>query len=64
MERAWEAADRSQNVFLGFEAVWYRNLRTWLGDPRDAQVWYRRELARPRLSQAPHHRRILLGLLA
>jgi DNA-binding CsgD family transcriptional regulator len=64
LERAWETADRFDIVFVALEAAWHRTLLTWLGDGRAAQAWYQRELAKPRLAQAPDHRRILLGVLS
>ena len=57
LERAWEAGDRLNHVFAGFLTAWIRGQSArFLGDPRDAEGWYRRELAKPRLAQAPIQR--------
>lgn len=61
-DEAWEKGDRLNE---GFQAAWlggYARMALW--DPLDAQRWYRRELAVPRMAQAPFLRQILEGSLA
>ena len=64
LEGAYAAADRLEHVFIGFlAAVRLGYASRLLGDPRDTQRWCLRELAKPRLSQAPDPRGTLLNLL-
>jgi len=63
VERGWETADRL-NLPEAFRLAWNHGFSSHLlGDPQGAQDWYRRELAKPRLAQAPGQRNILLNLL-
>jgi class 3 adenylate cyclase len=65
LERAWQTADRLNHLVTGFLAAWFRGARASMrNDPRDAQVWFERELKKPRLAQAPIQRQLLLDLLA
>ncbi len=60
-DAAWEKADR---LNVGFNAAWlggYARMALW--DPLDAIRWYQRELATPRVAQAPFVRDILSGSL-
>ncbi|HEY6418371.1 MAG TPA: AAA family ATPase [Candidatus Binataceae bacterium] len=60
-DAAWEKADR---LNVGFNAAWlggYARMSLW--DPLDAIRWYQRELAKPRMAQAPFVRDILLASL-
>ena len=64
LEHAWETADRLNHVFVSFlAAVWLGYGSRLLADPREAQRWCLRELARPRLAQAPDPRGSLMNLL-
>jgi tetratricopeptide (TPR) repeat protein len=64
-ERAWETADRLDDPAVAVAAAYIRGFLTYhLGDPRDLQFWCQRELAKPRVAQAPVQRRRLLSLLA
>jgi len=61
-DQAWETADRLNE---GAFAAWLGGyVHLVLRDPREAQWWYRRELAKPRLAQAPFLRLIVEGSLA
>ena len=61
-DEAWEKADRLNE---GAMAAWLGGYaRLALGDPLEAQPWYRRELAKPRIAQAPFLRLIVEGSLA
>jgi DNA-binding CsgD family transcriptional regulator len=62
LERAWNAADRANVATVAFWAATSRGVVSarLLGDPRDAQRWYERELAKPRQVQAPFLRAGLL----
>lgn len=61
-DKAWENADRLNE---GAMAAWLGGYaRLALRDPLGAQPWYRRELAKPRMGQAPFLRLIVEGSLA
>jgi len=65
VEDAWDRADRRDDLDGGFETAWsggYHRLALW--DPREAQRWFRRELARPRMAQAVFQRRVLIQEIA
>ncbi len=65
IERAWQEADRLNDPNASFEAAWsggYFELALW--NPRAAQRWFARELAQPRLADAPYQRQILLQQIA
>jgi ATP/maltotriose-dependent transcriptional regulator MalT len=65
MDQACETADQLDQTFAGFLTAFWRGGRSFLlADPRDAQKYYERELAKPRQAQAPVRRRALLSPLA
>jgi len=64
LERAWEVADRLNHGVVAFLAAWFRGaIANTMDDPHDASAWLERELAKPRLVQAPIQRRFLLEAL-
>jgi hypothetical protein len=65
VEQTWEIGDQLNHRFLAFYGAWGRGVLALLAlDPADAAAWFERELARPRLAQAPMQRRLLEGELA
>ena len=61
----YERANRLNNVSFAYSAAWVAGfLRSFLLDPREGRGWFLRELAKPRVAQAPAWRRVLLDLLA
>ncbi|MHB8384115.1 MAG: ATP-binding protein, partial [Candidatus Binataceae bacterium] len=65
MDDAWHRADRLDNLDGAFETAWsggYHPLALW--DPREAERWFARELARPRMAQALFQRRVLIQHMA
>lgn len=65
LDRAWEAADRVDHVFVAFVAAWTGGGCAFaLLDHPTAIRWWTRELVKPRLAQAPNQRRVLQWLLA
>ena len=64
IDKSYEEADRLNNV-NAYSAAWTAGFfRNYLLDPREARGWFLRELAKPRVAQAPSRRRILLDQLA
>jgi class 3 adenylate cyclase len=56
-ERSWEIADRLDHAFAAFTATWNgAGLRMNAGRYPEARVWIERELAKPRVAQAPIQR--------
>jgi DNA-binding CsgD family transcriptional regulator len=64
MHRGWRAADRLNDPGAFFAAFLGSAFAHWLVDPRELGVWCDRELARPRIAQAPGPHRRLQGRLA
>ncbi|MGH7896061.1 MAG: serine/threonine-protein kinase PknK, partial [Candidatus Binatia bacterium] len=65
LERAWQTADRLNHLVTAFLAAWFRGVRASMrGDPRDAELWFERELKKPRLAQAAIQRQLLLDMRA
>ncbi|MFN2525500.1 MAG: AAA family ATPase [Actinomycetota bacterium] len=61
-EDAWERADTHNHRAGAFLATWLGgSLKAWNGQPADCLSWTERELASPRVTQAPTQRRILEG---
>jgi tetratricopeptide (TPR) repeat protein len=61
LEQAYEVADRLEHGDAAFFAAWMRGFTSlMLGDPMDARMWLDRELAKPRVAQAPNLRMQLL----
>ncbi|HEX2240644.1 MAG TPA: AAA family ATPase [Actinomycetota bacterium] len=61
-EDAWERADAQNHRAGAFLATWLGgSLKAWHGQPADCLAWCERELASPRVTQAPTQRRILEG---
>lgn len=64
VERAWEAGDRMDKVFVCFVAAWIRGIMAFfMRAPREAIASYEKELSRDRLAQAPMLRAVLLNHL-
>lgn len=62
LDQAWERADRLDD---GFSAAWYGGYyRLALWDGKEAEMWYRRELAKPRTAHAHFLREVLSNALA
>ena len=61
LEQAWELADRLDHTFFAFVAAWTGSALTQvvMGDPIASLAWAERELATPRVAQAPNQRRTL-----
>ena len=65
VDRTYKRANRLNNVSFAYSAAWVAGfLRSFLLDPREGRGWFLRELAKPRVAQAPAWRRVLLDLLA
>ena len=64
MHRAWQTADRLNDPVVFFAAFLGSAFANWIGDPTELKLWCERELARPRLSQAPGQRKRFLSRLA
>jgi len=65
MNDARHRADRLDYFDGGFDTAWsggYHPLALW--DPREAQRWFERELARPRMAHALFQRRVLIQEIA
>ncbi len=61
LERAWEVADQMNHAFAAPLAAEIRAIcGYYLADPRDYRAWLERELAKPRLAQAPARQRIFV----
>lgn len=64
-QRAGDMAERLDDPVVAVVADWLMGTLSYtLGDPIDAQRWYRRELSKRRLAQAPVQRRRLESMLA
>ena len=60
-----ERPNRLNNVSSAFAPTWVPGFfRNALLDPREGRDWFLRELAKPRVAQAPARRRVLFDLLA
>jgi DNA-binding CsgD family transcriptional regulator len=64
MHRAWQTADRLNDPVAFFATFLGSAFASWSGDPAEVKLWCERELARPRLSQAPGQRKRFLARLA
>jgi len=66
LEQAWVLADRLDHTFFAFVAAWTGAALTQvvMGDPIASLAWSERELATPRVAQAPNQRRTLQGSAA
>jgi tetratricopeptide (TPR) repeat protein len=60
IEQAWQVADRIDHRQAGFAAAWCASSSSFLNDPRETYRVLRKELDRPRQSQAVGPRKILL----
>jgi tetratricopeptide (TPR) repeat protein len=61
LERAYEVTDRLEHGPASFFVAWMRGFSSqMLGDPHDGKWWFQRELAKPRIAQAPGLRSQLL----
>jgi tetratricopeptide (TPR) repeat protein len=64
LEATWQEADGARDVTAAFTSSWIAAGRAFeLSDPEAGRAWCRRELASPRLTQAPYPRRVLLDEL-
>jgi tetratricopeptide (TPR) repeat protein len=65
VDATYERANRLNNVSSAHSAAWVAGfLRNFVLDPREGRGWFLRELAKPRVAQAPALRRVQLDLLA
>ena len=65
VHQSWEVADRLDHRIVGWVVtVVGDSLATLLLDPREGRRWAERELAKPRLAQAPRQRNLLLVYLS